>query len=140
MKTHKVPSNPTPAVGQLWDYVDEFKFMNMTGQSFTVLDVTDNVVYYTHDQLIYRDGAFHNPTVIRQVGGITQFVSEPFTFKRGYPSKPLFVPVNFQKLRVDLFQKDFHCVSELITVYEYSEFSLRLQAIASKLKSKLFQS
>lgn len=140
MKTHQAPSNPIPAVGQLWDYVDEFKFMNMTGQSFTVLDVTDNVVYYTHDQLIYRDGAFHNPTVIRQVGGITQFVSEPFTFKRGYPSKPLFVPVNFQKLRVDLFQKDFHCVSELITVYEYSEFSLRLQAIASKLKSKLFQS
>lgn len=141
MKTHKAPSHPTPAVGQLWDYVDEFKFMNVTGESFMVLDVTDNIVYYALQcELIYRDGEFHNLAVIRQSDGVINFMNETVTFKRGYPSKPLFMPVNFKKLRVDLFQKEFQCVSELITVYEYSEFSLRLQAIASKIKSKLFQS
>lgn len=141
MKTHQAPSNPMPSVGQLWDYVDEFKFMNITGESFMVIDVTDNVVYYAlQGELIYRDGAFHNLAVIRETGGVINFVNEEVTFKRGYPSKPLFMPVNFKKLRLDLFQKEFHCVSELITVYEYSEFSLRLQAIASKIKSKLFQS
>lgn len=140
MKTHQAPSHPMPAVGQLWDYVDEFKFMNITGESFMVIDVTDNVVYYAlQGELIYRDGAFHNLAVIRESGGVINFVNEEVTFKRGYPNKPLFMPVNFKKLRLDLFQKEFHCVSELITVYEYSEFSLRLQAIASKLKSKFFQ-
>lgn len=107
MRIHKAPSSPAPAVGQLWDYVEEFKFMNITGQSFTVMDVTDNVVYYTHDQLIYRDGAFHNPTVIRQVGGITQFVSEPFTFKRGYPSKPLLFQLIFRNSEWICFRKIF---------------------------------
>lgn len=141
MKTHKAPSHPTPAVGQLWDYVDEFKFMNVTGESFMVLDVTDNIVYYALQcELIYRDGEFHNLAVIRQSDGVINFMNETVTFKRGYPSKPLFMPVNFKKLRVDLFQKEFQCVSEMINVYEYSEFSLRLQAIASKIKSKLFQS
>lgn len=141
MKTYKSPSHPTPAVGQLWDYVDEFKFLNITGESFIVIDVSDNIVYYRpQGELIYRDGAFHNLGVIRQSDGVIHFSNEPVTFSRGYPSKPLFMPVNFKKLRLDLFQKQFHCVSELTTVYEYSEFSLRLKSLASKIKSKLFQS
>lgn len=46
MKTYKSPSHPTPAVGQLWDYVDEFKFLNITGESFIVIDVSD-ILYIT---------------------------------------------------------------------------------------------
>jgi hypothetical protein len=135
-------SNPEPATslmpesGQQWKYVEEFDFLN-NSIPFTVLDVTENVVYFTPDKMHFKDGAFHNELTIHNAYGTTCFSMEPFTYRKGIPSKILHKPLNYRKLRLDLFLNEFQLAPETITVVENRKSSGFLSTLFGKLKSKV---
>lgn len=136
MTTEQIPTTEMPESGQLWKYADDLDFLN-SEQPFTVLDVTDNIVYFTQDEMHFKDGAFHNQLTIHNAYGTTCFAYEPFTYKRGIPSKILYKPLNNRKLRLDIFLNEFQPVIEIPTVHKEGYFLSSIKAIAKKLKSKI---
>jgi hypothetical protein len=125
-----------PESGQQWKCVEEFDFLN-TSIPFTVLDVTDNVVYFTPDKIHFKDGAFYNEITIHNAYGTTCFSMEPFTYRKGIPSKILYKPLNFRKLRLDLFLNEFQRAPDVVNVVDSHKPSGFLSSWFSKLKSKI---
>lgn len=136
MKTIQIPSVPMPESGQLWLYVDEPECSD-EATPLTILDVTDNVVYYTPDEITFEDGQFSDRISLRSAHGMSYLSDESFTFRKGIPSKILLETVTVYKLRLDLFQKEYHCISVTATVYEYSNFEKLMQSFLKKIKSSL---
>lgn len=136
MKTREIPSNPMPESGQLWLYADEFECSD-EATPLTILDVTDNVVYYTPDAITFENGQFSDRLSICSDYGVGQLSEKSFTFSKGIPSRILLESVTVYKLRVDLFKKEYHCISVTTTLYEYSDFDNFIQSFLTKLKSKL---
>jgi hypothetical protein len=136
MKIRQIPSNTIPESGQLWLYVDEPECSD-EATPLTILDVTDNVVYYTPDEITFEDGQFSDRISLRSEHGMGYLSDESFTFRKGIPSKILLETVTVYKLRLDLFQKEYHCISVTTTVYEYSNFEKLMQSFLKKIKSSL---
>lgn len=124
-----------PESGQQWKYVEDLDFLNKS-IPFTVLDVTDNIVYFTPDKMHFKDGSFHNELTIHNAYGTTCFSMQPFTYRKGIPSKILHKPLNYRKLRLDLFLGEFQRVPETITV-ERQKSAGFLSNWFGKLKSKV---
>lgn len=124
MQNQQIPTVSIPASGQLCKYVEEFDFMN-SEIPFTVLDVTDNIVYFTPNKMYFKDGVFFNQITIHHHYGKTYFLNEPFTFKKGIPSKIILESL-------DLFQKDFEIIPE------EPAFIGVVKSIVARLKSKMF--
>lgn len=136
MKTRQIPSVPMPESGQLWLYVDEPECSD-EATPLTILDVTDNVVYYTPDEITFEGGQFSGKISLRSENGIAYLSEDSFTFRKGIPSKILLEKVTVYKLRLDLFQKEYHCISVTTTVYEYSHFEKLMQSFFKKIKSRI---
>jgi hypothetical protein len=136
MKIKQIPSVPMPESGQLWLYVDEPECSD-EATPLTILDVTDNVVYYTPDEITFEDGQFSDRISLCSEHGMGYLSEESFTFRKGIPSKILLEKVTVYKLRLDLFQKEYHCISVTTTVYEYSNFEKFMHSFLKKIKSRI---